>query len=204
MTLLEGALENDDRLLWARARTGDEDAFATLFDRYADRLYNYCFRATADWSAAEELVSTVFLEAWRRRADLELTSRDARLLPWLLGVATNLIRRRRRAAARLTRALLRLDRRAHEADFADDALARIDDERRMARVLRLLRALSDGEREALALYAWAGLTYEEVALALGVPVGTVRSRLSRARKRLQPVALGATLPTKGEVTNESR
>jgi RNA polymerase sigma-70 factor (ECF subfamily) len=175
-----------DRELWQRVRKDDREAFAFLFDRYADSVYNYCFRRSADWAAAEDIVSSVFVEAWRRRADLEITSESGRLLPWLLGVATNLLRSRNRSASRLARALLRKRHRTHsyEPDFADDAVARMADEQQMRAVLASVRSLPQAELDALALYALAGLSYEEVAAALGVPVGTVRSRLSRARARL--------------------
>lgn len=175
-----------DRELWQRVRGNDREAFALLFERYADSVYNYCFRRSADWAMAEDFVSTVFVETWRRRTDLEITSESDRLLPWLLGVATNLLRGRNRSAARFARALLREGNqtRIHEPDFAEDALGRIADEQQMQAVLASLRSLPRAEQEALALYAWAGLTYEEIALALDIPVGTVRSRLFRARHRL--------------------
>jgi RNA polymerase sigma-70 factor (ECF subfamily) len=177
---------DSDRELWRRVRGDDREAFALLFERYADAVYNYSFRRSADWAAAEDIVSTVFVEAWRRRTDLEITSESNRLLPWLLGVATNLLRGHNRSAARLARALLRerSRTRGQEPDFADDAVGRIADEQRMRVVHASVRALPQGEQEALALYAWAGLSYEEVAVALDIPVGTVRSRLSRARQRL--------------------
>lgn len=175
-----------DRELWQRVRESDREAFGLLFERYADSVYNYCFRRCADWAAAEDTVSSVFGEAWRRRADLEITSEGDRVLPWLLGVATNLLRGRSRSTARLARALLRerSRSRSHEPDFADDAVSRIADEQRMRAVLASIRALPQAEQEALALYGWAGLSYEEVAAALDIPVGTVRSRLARARQRL--------------------
>ena len=196
-------MNGSDRELWNRVQAGDEEAFGTLFERYADRVYNYCFRRTADWAEAEDMVSAVFLEAWRRRADLELTTQDERILPWLLGVATNLLRRRSRSAARFARALLRMDPRRHEADFADDAVGRIADEQRMRAVLASIDGLSKGERDTLALYAWAGLTYEETSAALGIPIGTVRSRLSRARLHLQKLEPATAPVRKGEVTNEA-
>lgn len=175
-----------DRELWQRVREDDREAFGILFERYADAVYNYCFRRSADWAAAEDIVSSVFVEAWRRRADLEITSGSDRLLPWLLGVATNLLRGRNRSAGRLARALLRERSRTrrHEPDFVDDAVSRIADEQRMRAVLASVRELPQAEQEALALYAWADLSYDEVAAALDIPVGTVRSRLSRARNRL--------------------
>src|SRR5918992_1750206 len=91
-----------DRELWAQAASGSDAAFGMLFERHASAVYNYCFRRVGNWSAAEDLTSATFLEAWRRRDQVRPT-RDS-LRPWLLGVATNLLRndirsRRRREAA---------------------------------------------------------------------------------------------------------
>ena len=180
------ALGESDQELWQRVRKNDREAFSMLFERYADSVYNYCFRRSADWASAEDMASSVFVETWRRRRDLEITSESDRLLPWLLGVATNLLRGHNRSAARLARALRRerTSARSHEPDFAEDAVGRVADEQRMQAVHSSIRALPQGEQEALALYAWASLSYQEIAIALDIPVGTVRSRLARARSRL--------------------
>lgn len=182
--------------LWRRAVEGNPAAFGLLFERHARAVYNYLFRRTADWSLAEDLTSVVFLEAWRKRRDVELEG--GRALPWLLGVATNVLRNRRRAQWRYRAALQRLPR-EHGADFAADADARLDDERRMDAVLRSLARLPKREQEVLALCGWGDLSYEEAAVAIGVPVGTVRSRLSRARARMRE--LGAE--SGHEVVNEA-
>jgi RNA polymerase sigma factor (sigma-70 family) len=174
-----------DGELWRRAVEGDPDSFGVLFERHVGAVYNYLFRRTADWSLAEDLTSVVFLEAWRKRADVQLE--DDRALPWLLGVATNVLRNRRRSQWRYRAALHRLPRERVE-NFADDADARVDDERRMRSVLRSLGMLPRHEQEVLTLCAWAGLSYEEAAVALDLPVGTVRSRLSRARARMRELA----------------
>jgi RNA polymerase sigma-70 factor (ECF subfamily) len=108
-------------------------------------------------------------------------------LPWLLGVATNVLRNRRRSQRRHRAALGRLPR-EHAHDFADEANGRLDDERQMQTVLRAVAELPRREQDVLALCAWAGLSYEEAAVALGVPVGTVRSRLSRARARIRELS----------------
>lgn len=171
-----------DRDLWQRARDGDVDAFAELFQRHARTIYNYCFRRTADWSAAEDLTSAVFLEAWKRR-DADLAQESAR--PWLCGVAANLLRNHRRAIRRYRDALDRMPTPGVAADFAGDLADRIDDEARMKLVLAALKRLSAGEQEVVGLCLFAELTYEEAAAVLGVPIGTVRSRLSRARDRLR-------------------
>ena len=172
----------DDSTLWSRSRTGDADAFGLLFERHAHAIYNYCFRRTGDWSLAEDLVSLVFLEAWRRR-DKELP--PGKVLPWLYGIATNVLRNRRRSDRRFAAALRRVPRRQPEPGFAGDADARIDDERQMKRILGVISQLPWHEQNTFVLCAWVGLSYEEVSIALDIPIGTVRSRLSRARQRLR-------------------
>lgn len=172
----------DDRTLWNRASTGDDDAFAALFERHAKLIYNFCFRRVGNWSTAEDLVSVVFLEAWRRRrADFP----PEKVLPWLFGIATNVVHNRRRSERRYAAALARVPRPQVEPAFTDDVDARIDDERRMKRALAALSELPRHAQDAYVLCAWFDLSYEDAALALDVPIGTVRSRLSRARKRLQ-------------------
>jgi RNA polymerase sigma factor (sigma-70 family) len=168
-------MEHDRELLRTPA------GFGRLFERHGRAVYNYCFRRTADWSAAEDLTSVVFLEAWRKRKDVSLHGES--VLPWLYGVATNVLRSRNRSLRRYRAALERLPR-GHEADFADDVADRVDDQRQMRDVLDAFRVLPKRDQDILALCVWSGLSYEEAAVALGLPVGTVRSRLSRARRRL--------------------
>ncbi|MEX0754992.1 MAG: sigma-70 family RNA polymerase sigma factor [Actinomycetota bacterium] len=176
-----------DSELWARARAGDAESFGELFDRHNRAIYNYAFRRTGDWSFAEEVVSDTFLETWRRRSDIELL--DDTLLPWLYGVATNIVRAQRRRSRRATAAAARLDGQERASlDPADDAAARIDDQRRMHDILGVLDRLPEQDQELLTLCAWQGLTYQQAADALDVPVGTVRSRLSRARARLRELS----------------
>ncbi|MFD0900265.1 RNA polymerase sigma factor [Actinomadura sediminis] len=174
-----------DAELWRRARDGDEHAFAVLFDRHARTVYNYCFRRTASWSEAEDLTSVVFLETWRRRAQVDPPSDS--LLPWLYGVATNVLNNHRRSLRRHRDALARIPAPVSPPDGADEAAARLDAERRMREVTAAIRKLPRRQREVLVLCAWEGLDYAEAAAALGVPIGTVRSRLARARARLRDV-----------------
>ncbi|WP_089099632.1 RNA polymerase sigma factor [Streptomyces hyaluromycini] len=183
-----------DTHLRRRIRAGDHDAFAALFDAYARSVYNHAFRLTGQWTTAEEVVSLTFLEAWRLRASLDEDGGSPR--PWLLGIATNVTlphsRLRsgggtpiqRRAARRHTAAMSRLPREEPVRDFADEVAGRIDDGAQLALVRAALAQLRRPEREVLALCVWAGLDYAAAAEALGVPVGTVRSRLSRARTKL--------------------
>src|SRR5438477_10758425 len=143
--------EPTDGVLWQRAAAGETDAFGTIFERHARAVYNYCFRRTGDWALAEELTAIVFLEAWRRRAQVVLERDEA--IPWLLGVATNVLRNLRRSQRRHRAALERLPR-EHAADFAVDVDERLDDERQMRATLRALRTLSRSDREVLAPCVW--------------------------------------------------
>lgn len=189
---MTGESESDEALL-ARAERGDAAAFGRLFRVHSGAVYSYCFHRLGSWSAAEDATSVVFLEAWRRRLDVVLVSGSLR--PWLLGVATNVMRNQRRASRRYDAALYRLPPGRAEPDHADDVAQRLDDERRMRGVLRELAGLDRGMREVVVLVAMEGLTYTEAAVALDVPVGTVRSRLARARGRLNQASTTAGTPT---------
>ena len=175
-----------DDVLWSRVRIGDQDALGELFRRHAVPIYNYCFRRLGDWGAAEDMVSIVFLEAWRKR---DTVIRPGKVLPWLYGVATNASRNRRRSERRYASALRRLPAERPTPDLSDDAGARIDDEQQMRSLLAQISRLSRGEQDVLALCAWSELSYGDAASALGIPVGTVRSRLSRARAHLTELEL---------------
>lgn len=164
-------------------RRGESDALGDLFDRYADRIYNHCFRRTASWDVAQDATSTVFLEAWRARERAVL--HDASALPWLFGIATNVCRNLARKQRRHLAAVARLHGEHDTPDHAEAVADRLDDERRMAALIAAHDALPARDREIFELVIWSGLTYEQASAALGVPVGTVRSRLSRARRRLR-------------------
>ncbi|NGO12400.1 RNA polymerase sigma factor [Streptomyces sp. HC44] len=165
-----------------RIRAGDHDAFGGLFDAYARSVYNHAYRLTGEWAVAEDVVSLTFLDAWRLREKLDEEGGSVR--PWLLGIATNVARNTRRAARRHTAAVARLPRDETVRDFADEIADRLDDAAQLAVVRTALAKLRRAEREVLALCVWSGLDYRVAAEALGVPVGTVRSRLSRARTKL--------------------
>jgi RNA polymerase sigma-70 factor (ECF subfamily) len=190
--------ETTDAALWARATAGDGDAFTALYDRYGDRVHSYCFRRTASAASAQDLTSAVWLEAWRGRAKAVLHE-DGSLAPWLFGIARNVIRNSERTLRRHRAALNRLPDPLDEPDHADLVTARLDDERRMAEVLAAVDRLPQREQDVLTLVAWADLGQAEVAAALGISVGTVKSRLSRARARLrtdqEPSQGNASAPT---------
>jgi RNA polymerase sigma factor (sigma-70 family) len=185
--------ELSDIELWDLAVDGDHEGFGVLFDRHARSVYNHCFRRTASWADAEELTSAVFVAAWRRRRDVRPIGESAR--PWLLGVANNLLRNHRRSLRRYRAALARLPSPGPQPDPADDVAGRLADERQMSRVLALVKRLPRRDQEVLALCAWSELTYQEAATVLDIPVGTVRSRLARARARLAELDGNPRSPT---------
>jgi RNA polymerase sigma-70 factor (ECF subfamily) len=176
--------ELSDQEIWTLAGRGHEAAFGELFERHARAVYNFCFRRTADWALAEDLTSVVFLQAWRHRGTrLERES----ALAWLLGVAVNVLRDHHRSLGRFRRALERVPPPVDAPDFADDVAGRIDDERAMRELLAIVALLPSRDQDVLAC-AWCGLSYEEIGATLDVPVGTVRSRLSRAKARFRALA----------------
>lgn len=170
-----------DRDLSRAVRSGDEDAFARLFDRYAHPVYAYCFRRSADSAVAEDLTSIVFMEAWRRRDTADLSDENVR--SWLFGIATNVVRNQQRSRRRYRAVLRRLQPLEPERDFADDLAERLDAERRMRALLARIRRLPRREQEVVFLWA-SGLTSSEAGDALGIAEATVRTRLFRARARL--------------------
>lgn len=158
-------------------------AFAELFDRHA-RAVNAFATYRLGRHAAEDVLSETFLVAFRRRADFDLEAASAS--PWLLGIASRLIRRHRAVEARQWLSFAASTMREDHSSLGglDDAMSRVDAEREIATLKTRIAALAPRDRETLLLYAWQGMSYEEVAAALGVPVGTVRSRLNRVRRRL--------------------
>ena len=189
-TRAEDRGESDARVI---ERSRDEpEAFAALYDRHADAVHRYAARRLGP-EAAEDLMAETFVTAFQRRETYDLTRADAR--PWLFGIATNLVGRHRRAEARRFKALAQVPVPVeHEEPVADRAVARAGATGVRRDLAAALAGLSARHRDVVLLVAWGGLDYEEAAVALGVPVGTVRSRLHRARSRLRE-ALGGTDPT---------
>jgi RNA polymerase sigma-70 factor (ECF subfamily) len=186
-----------DLSLRARIRACHPQAFAHLYDEHAQAVHGHAVRVTGDRSTAEDVVSLTFLEAWRLRGkllpDAEFSDDTGDgLRPWLFGIATNVLRNTQRTARRHRAALARLPERHTDRetvpDFADELAARMDDSERLAAARTALGQLRRHERDVFALCVWAGLSYADAAEALGVPVSTVCSRLSRARQRLRDLA----------------
>ncbi|MFN8074115.1 MAG: sigma-70 family RNA polymerase sigma factor [Kineosporiaceae bacterium] len=183
--------DTGDRHLWQRAAAGETACFGELFDRHASAVHAYCrarhYGSGADGGDASDLVSVVFLEAWRRRRDVVLHEESA--LPWLLGVARRVLQHRARTLRRHRAALARLPAAdiagaTPVPDPADEIAARLDDTARLAALTKAFERLRPADREVLTLCVWGGLDPSAAAVVLGAPAVTVRSRLSRARARL--------------------
>ncbi|MDH6577036.1 RNA polymerase sigma factor [Kitasatospora sp. MAP5-34] len=169
-----------------RIRAGDPGAFRQLFQEHAQAVRQHAVRVSGDHAGAEDVMAVVFLEAWRLRGKLRDEGTTPR--PWLMGITVNVLRNRARAARRHAAALARMPAPEPAPDFADELVGRLADHEQLLAAKAALEKLRRGEREVFALCVWAGLSYPEAAEALGIPVGTVRSRLSRARTRLRALA----------------
>jgi RNA polymerase sigma-70 factor (ECF subfamily) len=160
------------------------DEFARLFDQHAGPMHRYLARRVGV-EQAHDLVSETFLAAFRQRDTYDPATAAAKA--WLYGIATNLARRYVRQEVRGLRATARAGRRepddlvAHDGRVAD----RVDAQKLARRIAPAIADLSEGDRDVLLLTSWGGLTTVEVAEALGIPVGTVRSRLHRVRRQLR-------------------
>jgi RNA polymerase sigma factor (sigma-70 family) len=159
----------------------EPEAFAGVFDRHYDAIHRYA-SARLGPSDGEEVAAQTFLVAFERTDRYDPGRPDAR--PWLFGIATNLIHRHRRTHGRAERANARLRGWLPARSHVDDE-AGVDLRTEDAGLRRILDGLPAGERDVLLLFAWAELSYEEIADALHIPVGTVRSRLHRARKAVR-------------------
>jgi RNA polymerase sigma factor (sigma-70 family) len=162
------------------ASVDDPSAFDLVFDRHFDVVFRY-LRRRVGRHRAEELAAETFAQALASRGRFDAVYADAR--PWLFGIAVNLLRHHYRREERELRAFARSG--SDPLASEEPSLERLDAEASKAVVASALAQLPAIEREALLLYAWAELGYGEIAQALGIPVGTVRSRLSRARGRLR-------------------
>jgi RNA polymerase sigma-70 factor (ECF subfamily) len=182
-------MEDDAAILW-RSLTAP-DRFAELFHRHAGAIGRYLARRIGQQDA-EDVLADTFLEAFRERDRYDFRRTDAR--PWLYGIATHRLGRYRRTERKQLRILERTGVDPVPAAFTERSDARVDTGRAARRVAECLGRLPGGQRDALLLFTWAELTYDETAAALGIPVGTVRSRISRARRALR-AALGDADPT---------
>lgn len=159
-------------------------AFGRLFRGHAQAVFAFCARRTGDLALAEDLTSITFLEAWRHR-DRMPSLEAGNALAWLLAVANNVVRNARRAQRRYRSFLERLPAPSVVAPAEDHAVDREVTEVRLKDALEAIKRLSEREQEVVMLVLWSGLSYEQASTALDIPVGTVQSRLSRARSKLR-------------------
>ncbi|KJL26631.1 ECF RNA polymerase sigma factor SigK [Microbacterium azadirachtae] len=176
--------------------------FSEIFERHAPRVEAFIISRVGT-TAKDDILSETFLAAFRYRDKFDLAAESA--LPWLMGIATRMIRRHRSDEAKHWRSLTASAGLA--AEIAPDDLAaaaiRVDAQAAVRELAPRISALRDRDRDLLLLYAWGDLTYEQIAEALAIPIGTVRSRLSRIRANLSapPIFGAAALPSsdiKGE------
>ena len=172
-TLQARSLTDGELITQSSARA---DAFHEVFNRHFTAIHRYLARRVGR-DRAEDLASQTFTVAFTRRATFRTDASDAR--PWLFGIATNLLMNERRAEQRSLEAVARIQAQPLRvaAQLACDGL---DHE-----VAASLAELDPDQRDVLLMFAWGELSYEEIASALAIPVGTVRSRMSRARSQLR-------------------
>jgi RNA polymerase sigma factor (sigma-70 family) len=175
--------ERDDAAI-VHASLRDPDQFAAIFDRHAPHVHRYLARRLGR-EAADDLVAETFLIAFGKRKRYDQNRADAR--PWLYGIATNLISQHRRDEARQLRLRNAIGPDPDVASHAERVVAQVAAQAMGQLLGTALAELSTGDRDVLLLVAWEGLTYDQVATALDIPVGTVRSRLNRARKLVRDV-----------------
>lgn len=172
------------------------EIFGAVFDRHSRAIHRYLARRVGP-DDADDLLADVFIAAFQGRHRYDRTRVSA--LPWLYGIAANLsartFRRRTRAAAAADRLA---GREPPPVDPQDLRAERLDAENAWPALAAALDALADGTREALLLYVWEDLSYDEISIALDVPIGTVRSRISRARVTLRELLEAERESTHGQ------
>lgn len=165
----------------------EPERFAVLFDRHAPHIYRYLARR-AGRQVADDLVAETFLAAFAKRDRYDLGHADAR--PWLYGIATNLVGQHRRDEARQYRIRQAAVAEPEVPGHAERVAADVTAQAMRTLLAGALAALSAGDRDVLLLIAWEQLTYQEVSRALAIPVGTVQSRLHRARTKVRQALAG--------------
>lgn len=173
-----------DEDLWLKALDGDGHALAVVFDRHADRVLTHCARRLGTRQDADIVASEVFVQAWKSGRGVKFV--DGSVLPWLLVVANNVARRHDRSRRRYEALQKRI---AVDSELSDDpaeeALNRIELRRRTAELARAIAQLPTRHQEVVGLCDLGELSYADAAAILSVPIGTIRSRLSRAHNKLR-------------------
>ncbi|WP_245636023.1 RNA polymerase sigma factor [Herbiconiux solani] len=189
--------ETTEASLWERARSGDPDAFGSIFDLHEARIFRQARRLTGSYDDAEDVTALVFLEAWRKREAVRLV--DGSVVAWLAVTTTNIARNSTRSRNRHRALLARLHDTNGSAAFSSavvpDPAAEVDERMDRAALAATARAalarLPRRDQDVIALCILQGLTTQEASEALDIAPGTVKSRLSRARGRLSADVLAA-------------
>jgi RNA polymerase sigma factor (sigma-70 family) len=192
-TAADSHADADDASVIRRSQQHPSE-FAELFQRHAPEIQRYVVRRLGT-GVADDVVAETFLAAFRQRDGYDTARPDAR--PWLYGIASHLIGRHRRSEIRTYRLFAKTGADPVSAPFTDRVDEAVSAGAVRQRLAAALARLPATQRDALLLVAWSELSYGEAAAAMGVPVGTVRSRVNRARGRLRralsdidPSALG--------------
>jgi RNA polymerase sigma-70 factor (ECF subfamily) len=165
----------------------EPEIFGAIFERHAATLHRFLSRRV-ERAAVDDLLSEVFATAFCSRASFKSTFSDAR--PWLFGIATNVIRHHQRSHSRRLRLFQRAKRHAmltrqDDVEAVDRISEQSDGEATFVAVERAISQLDDRYRDVLLLAIGPELSYAEISEALGIPIGTVRSRMSRCRLQLR-------------------
>jgi RNA polymerase sigma factor (sigma-70 family) len=172
--------EPDSSLI--RLSLNDSERFTTIVERHAEALHRYLSKR-APKSAVDDLLADTLLTAFRSRENYDLSYLDAR--PWLFGIATNIVRHHRRSEGRRIARMKQWRIEDTERDRTEEVESDVMAKAEMRTIQWALDQLDGRYRDVLMLVAGPGLTYEEVARALEIPTGTVRSRMSRGRIQLR-------------------
>lgn len=178
--MVDGEHEADAEVIGRSLRC--PEAFAVIFDRHAASVGRYLERR-AGREVAQDLVAETFLAAFKGRGSYDAARVEAR--PWLFGIATRLLSRYWRAERRRLEVLAAVPAERPSPGHDERVAAELTARQLRQPLVAALTGLAAGDRDALLLVAWAQLTYAEVAAALEIPVGTVRSRLNRARRLIR-------------------
>lgn len=169
-----------DAELWGQAQTGDSWAFGMIFDRHRDRIFHHCLRHIQSIEDAEDVTAMVFLEAWRRRSDVRITGGS--VAPWLLLTANNVMRNHVRARRRYQKLLDKIPRQ-EVSDHSEDVLDDVERQARARHIRVAFAGLNVREQDILTLCVFQGLSTSQAGVALGIPHGTAKSRLLRAKDK---------------------
>ena len=183
-----------------RDSLAEPDRFGIVFERHFGDIYGYIARRLGS-DAATDVAAEVFCQAFKSRHRFDPSQASAR--PWLFGIVSHLLRRHYRRETGRLRALAKIESQPSSSqNHADSAIERADAAAESRKVVKALSKLSARDRETILLHAWGDLTYREIANGLGVPVGTVRSRLNRARRVLRAALNNSDVRTIGSDAEE--